>query len=179
MIWNLCGKARHRVANSRALSKLGMKICLIAVGTKMPAWVTQGFGEYAKRLPAEFALELVEIPLLTRHKNADLARLMRQEGLAMLAKVASGERIITLEVTGRTWSTEALAEEMARWRLAAQSVNLMVGGPEGLAEEVCARRTHSWSLSPLTLPHPLVRIVLAEQLYRGWTLLCGHPYHKH
>ena len=102
----------------------------------------------------------------------------RQEGEAMLAKVQPGERIVTLEVQGKAWSTEQLASELDRWRLDARTVNLMVGGPEGLAPEVCARSEQRWSLSPLTLPHPLVRILVGEQIYRAWTLLSGHPYHK-
>lgn len=155
-----------------------MRIRLITVGSRMPAWVEQGWQEYARRLPPELALELIEIPLVTRGKNADVARLMRQEGRAMLSKVAGGERVITLEVQGRPWTTEELAGELNAWRLQANTVNLMVGGPEGLAEEVRARSDVRWSLSPLTLPHLLVRILVAEQLYRAWTLLVGHPYHK-
>lgn len=150
----------------------------MAVGSKMPRWVEEGWNEYVKRLPAELPLDLVEIPLNTRGKNADIPRLIRQEGEAMLAKVVPGERIVTLEVTGKPWSTEQLATELERWRLDARSVCLMVGGPEGLAPEVCARSEQRWSLSPLTLPHPLVRILVAEQIYRAWTLLSGHPYHK-
>jgi len=155
-----------------------VRLRLIAVGSRMPRWVEEGWHEYAKRLPPELALELVEIPLHTRGKNADLARLIRQEGEAMLGKVQAGERIVTLEVTGKSWSTEQLAAELERWRLDARTVNLMVGGPEGLAPEVCARSEQRWSLSPLTLPHPLVRILIGEQIYRAWTLLSGHPYHK-
>ncbi len=155
-----------------------MKIRLIAVGSKMPRWVEDGWQEYAKRLPPELPLELVEIPLNTRGKNADVTRLIRQEGEAMLARVQPGERIVTLEVEGRAWSTEQLAAQLQDWRLQARNVNLMVGGPEGLAPEVRARSEQRWSLSPLTLPHPLVRILLGEQLYRAWTVLSGHPYHK-
>ena len=155
-----------------------MRIRLVSVASRMPRWVEDGYQEYAKRLPAELALELVEIPLATRGKNADIARLMRREGEQMLAAVQPGERIVTLEVTGKPWSTEQLAQELERWRLEARNVNLMVGGPEGLAPEVCARSEQRWSLSPLTLPHPLVRILIGEQIYRAWTLLSGHPYHK-
>jgi 23S rRNA (pseudouridine1915-N3)-methyltransferase len=155
-----------------------LRLRLIAVGSRMPRWVADGWQEYAKRLPPELALELVEIPLHTRGKNADVARLIRQEGEAMLAKVQPGERVVTLEVEGKPWSTPQLATELERWRLDARTVNLMVGGPEGLAPEVCARSEQRWSLSPLTLPHPLVRILIAEQIYRAWTLLSGHPYHK-
>lgn len=155
-----------------------MRLKLIAVGSKMPRWVEEGWQEYAKRLPSELGLDLLEIPLNTRGKNADVTRLIRQEGEAMLGRVQPGERIVTLEVTGRAWSTEQLATELDRWRLDARPVCLMVGGPEGLAPEVCARSEQRWSLSPLTLPHPLVRILVAEQIYRAWTLLSGHPYHK-
>ena len=155
-----------------------MKIRLIAVGSKMPGWVEEGWHEYARRLPGEMPLELVEIPLTTRSKNADVTRMIRQEGEAMLAKVQPGERIVTLEVQGRAWSTEQLARELERWRLEARNVNLMVGGPEGLAPEVSARSEQRWSLSALTLPHPLVRILVGEQIYRAWTVLSGHPYHK-
>ena len=155
-----------------------MRIRLISVASRMPRWVEQGYSEYAKRLPAELPLELVEIALATRGKNADVARLMRREGEQMLAAVQPGDRVVTLEVEGRPWSTEALAEQLESWRLEARTVNLMVGGPEGLPAEVQARSDQRWSLSPLTLPHPLVRILLAEQLYRAWTILNRHPYHK-
>lgn len=155
-----------------------MRIRLIAVGTRMPGWVNEGWREYVKRLPADIQLELVEIPLIARRKNMDADRLIQQEGDAMLAKVLPGECIVTLEVTGKAWSSEQLAAELERWKLDARTVNLMVGGPEGLAPQVQARSEQQWSLSPLTLPHPLVRIVVGEQLYRACTILSGHPYHK-
>ena len=155
-----------------------MRIRLISVASRMPQWVEQGYSEYAKGMPADLPIGLVEIPLSTRGKNADIARLMRREGEQMLAATQPGERIVTLEVNGRNWSTETLAEQLESWRLDARTVNLMVGGPEGLASEVLARSDQRWSLSALTLPHPLVRILLAEQLYRAWTVLNRHPYHK-
>lgn len=155
-----------------------MRIRLISVASRMPRWVEQGYHEYAKRMPADLPLDLVEVPLATRGKNADVARLMRREGEQMLTATQPGDRIVTLEVGGRSWSTEELAEQLESWRLEARNVNLMVGGPEGLASEVAARSDQRWSLSALTLPHPLVRILLAEQLYRAWTILNRHPYHK-
>jgi len=144
----------------------------------MPRWVEEGWQTYAKRMPPELQLELVEIPLSTRSKNADVARLIRQEGELMLAKVQPGEAVVTLEVQGKAWSTEQLAVELDKWRNEARTINLMVGGPEGLAQQVIERSEQKWSLSPLTLPHPLVRILVGEQIYRAWTVLSGHPYHK-
>jgi len=153
-----------------------MLLRVIAVGSKMPVWVEQGFAEYAKRMPAEFSLKLVEIPLGTRSKNADIARLMQKEGQQMLSKMAAGEKRITLEVQGSSWSTEQLAQNLQSWREQTRVVNFLIGGPEGLAGEVCARSDARWSLSKLTLAHPLVRIVLAEQLYRAWTRCLTAPF---
>jgi len=155
-----------------------MRIVLIAVGSKMPAWVEQGYQEYARRLPADCTLQLVEIPAGKRGKGADIARITRQEGEKMLAAVPKGAHIVTLEVTGRTWSTENLSAELDNWLHDGCDVALLVGGPEGLAAECVAQAKQRWSLSPLTLPHPLVRIVAAEQLYRAWSILQNHPYHR-
>jgi len=155
-----------------------MLLRVIAVGSKMPTWVEQGFAEYAKRMPSDFALQLVEIPLSTRSKNANIARLMQKEGQQMLSKIAQGEKLISLEVQGEPWSTEQLSQKLSSFREQTRVLNLAIGGPEGLAPEVCARSDARWSLSNLTLAHPLVRLVLAEQLYRAWTLLAGHPYHR-
>ena len=129
-----------------------MRLRLIAVGSRMPRWVEEGWQEYVKRLPAELSLELVEIPLNTRGKNADVARLIRQEGEAMLAR-AAGERVVTLEVEGRPWSTEQLARELDRWRLDARTVNLMVGGRKGWRRRFAVARCRtrwcgSWSAGP-------------------------------
>ena len=155
-----------------------MQIHLIAVGDKMPRWVQQGFEEFAKRLPAECALRLVEIPAGKRGKNADIARILRDESSRMLAALPKGATPIALEVGGRPWSTEQLAEQLEGWMQSGQDVALLVGGPEGLGEGVRAATRLQWSLSPLTLPHPLVRVVLAEQLYRAWSILRNHPYHR-
>ncbi len=144
----------------------------------MPGWVEEGFREYARRLPAECALQLTEIPLGKRTKNADIDRLRRQEGERMAAAIPKGALTVALEVTGRPWSTEQLSERLAQWLAEGRDMALLVGGPEGLDPEVSRRAEQQWSLSPLTLPHPLVRVVVAEQLYRAWTLLKGHPYHR-
>ncbi|MGD2082346.1 MAG: 23S rRNA (pseudouridine(1915)-N(3))-methyltransferase RlmH [Chromatiales bacterium] len=155
-----------------------MRIHLIAVGTRMPAWVEAGYSEYAKRLPRECRLELVEIAAGRRGKGGNVARALRDEGGRMLAAVPAGAQSITLEVEGRAWSTEGLAERLRVWMGDGRDRALLVGGPEGLSAECRAAAELSWSLSPLTLPHPLVRILIAEQIYRGWSLLAGHPYHR-
>jgi 23S rRNA (pseudouridine1915-N3)-methyltransferase len=155
-----------------------LKIHLIAVGTRMPDWVERGYREYAGRMPAQCRLELAEIPALKRGKGADLERITRREGERMLAAVPEGCRVLALDVGGRQWSTAQLARQLGAWLQGGRDLVLLVGGPEGLAP-ACRERAHgSWSLSPLTLPHPLVRIVVAEQLYRAWTVLKGHPYHR-
>ncbi len=155
-----------------------MRISLIAVGNRMPAWVESGYAEYARRLPAECALELVEIAPGRRGKGADVARLVRDEGERMLAAIPKGARVVSLEVTGRPWSTEQLAGRLGRWLGDGRDVALLVGGPEGLAPAAAANAEERWSLSPLTLPHPLVRIVVAEALYRAWSVTVNHPYHR-
>ncbi|WP_428609392.1 23S rRNA (pseudouridine(1915)-N(3))-methyltransferase RlmH [Sedimenticola sp.] len=155
-----------------------MIIHLISVGNKMPRWVQEGYREYAKRLPAECALNLIEITPGHRGKSADVKRTIREEGERMLKAIPKGCRIIALDVQGRSWNTEQLSDQLGEWMGAGPDIALLVGGPEGLAEACLSQANGRWSLSPLTLPHPLVRVVLAEQLYRAWSLLRNHPYHR-
>lgn len=155
-----------------------MKIKLIAVGTRMPDWVSTGYHEFSKRLNDDVRLELVEIAAGKRGKSVDIARLTEKEGEAQLAAVANNDRVIALEVHGKPWSTEDLSQKLRQWLAEGRNISLLVGGPEGLSADVSARADEQWSLSPLTLPHPLVRVLLAEQIYRAWTLLKGHPYHR-
>jgi len=155
-----------------------MKIRLLAVGTKMPAWVTTGFNEYNKRMPREMSVEIVELPIGPRGKGADLKRAIKKEGDAMLAAIPNGDWVVALEVTGKTWSTEQLATQMEGWQLQGRNLSLLIGGPDGLDPRCTALADQKWSLSALTLPHPMVRILLSEQLYRAWSLIQGHPYHK-
>ncbi len=155
-----------------------MIINLIAVGDKMPRWVAEGYQEYTRRLPPECALKLTEISARHRGKNADIRRIIRDEGHAMLAAIPQGSRVIALEVKGRSWSTEDLSRQLDNWLGSGQDIALLVGGPEGLAAECRERANQLWSLSPLTLPHPLVRVVVAEQIYRAWSILRNHPYHR-
>ena len=155
-----------------------MRIHLIAVGQKMPAWVSQGFQEYSKRLPASCALKLVEISPGHRGKSADIQRAIKSEGDKMVAAIPRGARVIALDERGKSWTTLQLAGQMRAWMGDGRDVALLVGGPDGLSPECKARADQMWSLSALTLPHPLVRVVLAEQLYRGWSVTQGHPYHR-
>ncbi len=155
-----------------------MRVRLLAVGTRMPSWVNQGVEEYRKRLPRDFTLEIEEIPLGQRGRKADLDRAMTLEAERIRHRLKGDERVIALEVAGKAWSTEQLSLEAQAWRLAGRDVALLVGGPDGLAPSLSAEADQRWSLSPLTLPHPMVRLLLAEQLYRAWTLMVGHPYHR-
>ena len=155
-----------------------MKLTIIAVGTRMPDWVQAGYSEYAKRLPRECALELKEIPLATRSKNTDIARAIEKESESILASIPAQERVIALDVLGKPQTTQTLAEALRDWQMQGGNTSLLIGGPDGLSVNCLARANQRWSLSGLTLPHPLVRIVLAEQLYRAWSLLNHHPYHR-
>lgn len=155
-----------------------MRIRLIAVGTKMPGWITEGFEEYRKRLTQDISLELVEIPAGKRGKNADVARITEKEGDLMLAALHPAEQVVCLDVKGQRLTTEKLAQLLEKRMQQGNHVALLIGGPEGLAPQCRAKAQESWSLSDLTLPHPLVRVLVAEQIYRAWSILKGHPYHR-
>lgn len=155
-----------------------MRIHLLAVGTRMPAWVVDGFQEYSKRLPRECALQLTEIPPAKRHKSLTPQQARQQEGKAMLAALPKDCFVVALDVKGRCWSTEDLSAHLRDWLAGGRDIALLVGGPDGLSDDCLARADVRWSLSALTYPHALVRVVLSEQLYRAWTLTTGHPYHR-
>jgi 23S rRNA (pseudouridine1915-N3)-methyltransferase len=151
---------------------------MLAVGNKMPAWVNSGFEEYQKRFPRDMSLDLIEITPQKRGKKAELEKIKNQEGEALLAAIPKGNRIVTLEVHGRPWTTPQLAKQMAGWQMDGRNVSLLIGGPEGLSDACLAAAEQRWSLSPLTLPHPIVRVIVAESLYRAWSLNNNHPYHR-
>lgn len=155
-----------------------MKIQLISVGTKMPDWVEAGVAEYRKRLPRDFELLVTEVPLAPRSKGGDIGKAMVKEGEACLRAVGKGDFVVALDVKGQTLGTEQLAEQFRLLRDGGRNVSLLVGGPDGLAPDCLARADARWSLSPLTFPHPIVRVILAEQLYRAWSILNKHPYHR-
>jgi 23S rRNA (pseudouridine1915-N3)-methyltransferase len=155
-----------------------VKLQLVAVGTKMPDWVQTGFMEYLRRFPKDMPFELIEVTAGKRSKNADIKRILEKEGEAMLAAVGKGNRIVTLDIPGQPWETPQLAQQLERWKLDGRDVSLLIGGPEGLAPACKAAAEQSWSLSALTLPHPLVRVLVAESLYRAWSITTNHPYHR-
>lgn len=144
----------------------------------MPAWVKQGYDEYARRLRGDCQLELIEINPGRRTQAADINRIVAREGQQMIAKISKSSHVVALDIPGKSWNTEQLAQQMNRWQLMGKDVDLLVGGPEGLSRECQQKANESWSLSPLTLPHPLVRILIAESLYRAWSLNHNHPYHR-
>ncbi len=144
----------------------------------MPAWVEDGVAEYRKRLPAEIQLDIRELPMAKRGKTTDIRRAIAQEGEALLAAVPKGDVVIALDVLGKAVSTESLAASLRQWQMEGDNISILVGGPDGLAAECLSAARQKWSLSAMTLPHPLVRVVFAEQLYRAWTILANHPYHR-
>jgi 23S rRNA (pseudouridine1915-N3)-methyltransferase len=155
-----------------------MRIHLICVGRRMPDWVQAGYLEYARRLPPECALHLIEVDLPRRGKtgSADLAR--ADEGERLQKAIPKGAGVVALDGRGQRWTTEDLARHLGAWLAGGRDQALLVGGPDGLDPACLARADQCWSLSPLTFPHPLVRVILAEQIYRAWSLLKGHPYHR-
>ena len=151
---------------------------LIAVGERMPGWVAEGFAEYAKRLSRRLPLELVEIKPGARGKGRDDARAVADEGAVLLAALPRDAHVIVLDGHGTVWSSEQLADQLSNWRMAGRDLAFLIGGPDGHARDVLQRADQRWSLGALTLPHMLVRLVVAEQLYRAVTILNGHPYHR-
>jgi 23S rRNA (pseudouridine1915-N3)-methyltransferase len=155
-----------------------VEIQLVSVGDRMPGWVQNGYVEYAQRLPREFRLTLREIAPARRGKTGHAALWRENEGDRIMAAVGSSDHVVALDLGGKLWSTAQLAESMRRWMAAGSRISLLCGGPDGLSTGCLARAQEAWCLSPLTFPHPLVRVIVAEQLYRAWSLLQNHPYHR-
>jgi len=158
-----------------------MRVRVIAVGTRLPAWVNSGFADYQRRLRGADALELVEIPLARRAAGAAGAvaeRAMAAEAAHILARLEPREFVVALEERGQLFTTVQLRDWLAQRRRSGAPLAFILGGPDGLAPAVLERSQLRWSLSPLTFPHGLARVLLAEQLYRASTLLAGHPYHR-
>jgi len=155
-----------------------VKLRLIAVGTRMPDWVDAAFADYTRRLPPEYGFALQEIAVTPRGKNADIARLKRDEGEKILKALPRDTRLVTLDERGTQWTTGQLATRLSAWLQDGRDVALAIGGPDGHAPEVLTRADESWGLSKLVLPHALVRVVVAEAIYRAWSVNANHPYHR-
>jgi 23S rRNA (pseudouridine1915-N3)-methyltransferase len=155
-----------------------MKCRLIAAGTRLPAWINTGFEEYQKRLRTPLVMELHEVSVATRRPGEDPQRAIQREGSDMLAMLGKDDYVVALEIAGTALSTEQLGAWLSERMREGRNLSLLIGGPDGLSAGCRQRAHHSWSLSPLTLPHALVRVVVAEQLYRAMSLLAGHPYHR-
>ena len=155
-----------------------MKCRLIAAGTRLPDWVNEGFREYQKWLRTPLVLELQEIAVATRRAGENPQRAVHREGADMLAALGKDDYVVALEINAKSMSTEQLSAWLAERMREGRPLALLIGGPDGLAPQCRERADRSWSLSTLTLPHALVRVVVAEQLYRAMSLLAGHPYHR-
>lgn len=155
-----------------------LKITIIALGSKMPDWVEQGTNDYAKRFNDGIQLKLIEIPLIRRSKTSDLSRIMEKESVLIQQAIPGNCHLIALDSRGKSFTSEELATKITQLQQVSSHLCLIIGGPEGLSPAVLKLCNESWSLSRLTLPHPLVRIFLVETLYRAWSIINNHPYHK-
>jgi len=155
-----------------------MRITMLAVGTRMPRWVDEGVDIYRKRLPSQIKLDIEAVPLANRSGRGDVSVAQRKEADQLLKRAGRADRIVALDERGTEWTSVELGRRMAEWRSDASHVALLIGGPDGLTEDCRQRADDVWALSRLTLPHGLVRVVLAEQIYRAWTIIQGHPYHR-
>lgn len=155
-----------------------MKISLITLGNKMPTWVESGFNEYQKRLKPTIDLQLKELALIKRTKNSDSQRILQQEHTQLCSQLRPNSHNIALDSRGAQYTSEDLAQQLAHWQQLAKPINIIIGGPEGYHPDTLSHTQEQWSLSKLTFPHPLVRIILAEQIYRAQCILQKHPYHK-
>lgn len=155
-----------------------LRLALISASNRQPSWVDEGVDEYAKRLRGRCTLELKTVPLARRGSTTPVERSRDDEGRRLLSLVPDGAHVVALLETGKPWSTHELAVKLQNWMQRGAPVVFLVGGPDGLSAACVARANERWSLSNLTLPHGLVRVVVAEALYRAWSVLEKHPYHR-
>src|SRR5258708_15664495 len=155
-----------------------MRVTILSIGHRMPSWIQEGFNEYARRMPPEIRVELVELKPEERGagKNAEKAKAI--EGERLLAALPEGGTLIALDEHGRSVATRGLSVMLSGWMRDASRPVFAIGGADGLSEAGEERAHQLLSLSPLPLPHRLLRVVLAEQLYRAWSILARHPYHR-
>ena len=154
-----------------------MRLRVLAIGQKMPAWVDQGVEEYARRMPREISVEWLDIPPAKRG-SATAEKYRVQEAEAIKAKLSGKDYVVALDIGGKAVSTELIAERFDQWQMQGEQISIVIGGPDGLHPHILKGAKERWSLGQITLPHPLVRVILAEQLYRAWSVQAGHPYHR-
>jgi 23S rRNA (pseudouridine1915-N3)-methyltransferase len=155
-----------------------MKLNIVAVGQRQPAWADAAVADYLARFPADFSVTLKQVRAEARSGSTPVERLLAAEAERLRAAIPGGSVVVALDERGKDWSTAQFAESIGRWRDAAESVSFVIGGPDGLDPDLKRSARVQMRLSSLTLPHALARVLLAEQLYRAWSLLAGHPYHR-
>jgi 23S rRNA (pseudouridine1915-N3)-methyltransferase len=155
-----------------------LKLVILAVGHKMPDWITSGFEEYAKRMPPELRIELKELKPEQRSSSRNAESVMAAEKQRIEAALPKNARIIALDERGRDWTTMQLAQALPAWQQDGRDVAFIIGGADGLDPEIKSRAEIMLRISSLTLPHGMVRVLLAEQLYRAWSITQNHPYHR-
>lgn len=151
---------------------------LLAFGQKMPSWLADGLVGYQKRLIRPYSLSVTELPLLKRSKSSDISQLRKKESELMLSHIKPSAHVIALEVEGKQLNSVQMAKRLAKLELNTSHIQFLIGGPEGLSQACSDKANEKWSLSLMTLSHPLVRLFLAESLYRSWAINQNHPYHK-
>ena len=155
-----------------------MKIHLIAVGKKIPEWINAGFSEFSKRMPPELQINLIEITPSIRNKATPIEKNIKEEGERIQSAIPSNSKLIVLDEKGTSFNSIALSKKMESWLPMGQDITLVIGGANGIDPVIKQQADEKWSLSSFTLPHALVRVVIAEQLYRAWSILKKHPYHR-
>ena len=150
---------------------------VLAIGTRMPQWVSDGADDYVKRLPREASIEWVELPASKRARDTAESRML-EEATAIERRLKPQELMVVLDVEGTVISTETISETLARWQSDGSKIAFVIGGPDGLHPSLKAKASARWALGRITLPHALARVILAEQLYRAWSINAGHPYHR-
>jgi len=155
-----------------------MQITIVTVGIRLPGWINQGVSEYQKRMPPELRVNLSEIVPTKRNKSAGTEKILKQEAERISVAIAKGSHLIVLDERGKTQTTTALAKNMRSWMQDGKNICFVIGGADGIHETLKQQANESWSLSDFTLPHGLARVLLTEQLYRAWTVIKNHPYHR-
>jgi 23S rRNA (pseudouridine1915-N3)-methyltransferase len=155
-----------------------LKVHLIAVGKKMPEWINTGYAEFSKRMPPELQINLIEITPSTRNKSTPIQKNIKEEGARIQSAIPTNSKLIVLDEKGKNFSSIDLSKKIEGWLPMGQDISIVIGGADGIDPEIKQQADEKWSLSSFTLPHALVRVVIAEQLYRAWSILQGHPYHR-